>query len=315
MKTWLAVTLGFTCLVGLFIVPVIAASMREPLPAGDEMWTFIKERFYNHTIAKNSEKVQLRWDSIGALWETAHQKYQPFYIYVAFYSFVVISYFAAGVFWYFAEQRRWFPKYKLQRKINTNANYMLCLKNICLNWFGVILPLGLLSWPFAGFMGIRFDLPVPTAGAVIYHLAAFFFLEDFFQYWFHRALHIKAIYPYIHKIHHTFQTPFSFATDFAHPVETIILGMATYFPALMLQPHLFTFYCWIVLRQFDGVITHCGHHFPTPLDLLPFYGGTRFHDYHHQSWYYNYASRFTILDKMFGTYKDLPNEEEKSKLN
>lgn len=51
MKTWLAVTLGFTCLVGLFIVPVIAASMREPMPPRDEMWSFIKERFYNHTIA------------------------------------------------------------------------------------------------------------------------------------------------------------------------------------------------------------------------------------------------------------------------
>lgn len=40
---------------------------------------------------------------------------------------------------------------------------MLCLKNICLNWFGVILPLGLISWPFAGFMGIRFDTPIPNA--------------------------------------------------------------------------------------------------------------------------------------------------------
>jgi hypothetical protein len=51
MKTWLTVTLGFACLVGVFIVPVIATSMREPMPQGDEMWTFIKERFYNHTIA------------------------------------------------------------------------------------------------------------------------------------------------------------------------------------------------------------------------------------------------------------------------
>jgi sterol desaturase/sphingolipid hydroxylase (fatty acid hydroxylase superfamily) len=39
-------------------------------------------------------------------------------------------------------------------------------------------------------------------------------------------------------------------------------------------------------------------------DYLPFYGGIAFHSTHHAGFSCNYASRFTWLDKLFGTYSD-----------
>lgn len=37
-------------------------------------------------------------------------------------------------------------------------------------------------------------------------------------------------------------------------------------------------------------------------DLTPF-PGTEFHDYHHYAFNVNFASRLTVIDKVFGTYK------------
>jgi sterol desaturase/sphingolipid hydroxylase (fatty acid hydroxylase superfamily) len=301
----------FVLLLVLALFPSLNVARRfQPLPLHsiEELITFFKESYFNSTIAKNSADVQLRWDSMEAFWVSLHQKYQPFFIWVAFYVTVVVVYFIVGLFLIVVEQRGWLAKYKIQpTKLNTPENYWLCMKNILTNYFCVILPLGLVLFPFTAVLGIRYDDPFPSWSTVFFHLALFMFLEDFFQYWQHRFLHLPFIYQHIHKVHHQFNSPFGFSASYAHWAEVLFLGMAAFLPTFIVGPHLFTFYCWIQLRQFDAIITHCGFDLPfNPLHILPFYGGTRFHDYHHVSWYYNYASRFTILDKMFGTFKEPP---------
>ena len=46
--------------------------------------------------------------------------------------------------------------------------------------------------------------------------------NDFFFYWSHRAFHITAVYPYVHKKHHTYTGSIGIAAEFAHPAETLI---------------------------------------------------------------------------------------------
>jgi len=124
-------------------------------------------------------------------------------------------------------------------------------------------------------------------------------------------LHWPIFYQRVHKLHHTFSTPFGLAAAYAHPVEVVVLGIATFMGPLIVRPHFFTFYCWILFRQLEAVGTHCGYEIPNPLDMLPFYGGVVPHDYHHKSFIYNYGSRFTYLDKLFGTYKEPEKTVEK----
>lgn len=38
-----------------------------------------------------------------------------------------------------------------------------------------------------------------------------------------------------------------------------------------------------------------------PLNLIPFYAGSRHHDFHHMNFVGNYASTFTWWDRIFGT--------------
>lgn len=170
------------------------------------------------------------------------------------------------------------------------------------------------GFPYFYFIGIRYDDVFPTWFEVLYQNIIFLFGEDFFEYWGHRMLHVPFLYKWIHKEHHQFRTPFGLSASVAHPLETIILGAATFIPAIIVRPHLFTFFVWIELRQLDAVLTHCGYDFPNPCHLLSFYGGTKFHDYHHVSFNFNYASRFTIFDKLFGTYKDPPEAKGSLKI-
>jgi methylsterol monooxygenase len=130
--------------------------------------------------------------------------------------------------------------------------------------------------------------------------------EDTWHYWAHRALHDKRIYGRIHKLHHTFNIPFGLAAEYAHPIETIVLGVGFFISLPFVCDHLFVFWCWLAVRMLQTTDVHSGFYFPylNPLYLLPFYGGVRFHDFHHSYFNANYASTFTFWDWACGT--DIP---------
>lgn len=250
------------------------------------------------------------------LWTTLHQKYQPFYIFMIFYSFMTFSYIWSGAVFIVVEQMGWMDKYKIQQgKLNTYDNYLRCILNIMFNYVIVIIPMIITGWPVFNLLGLKHDGPWPTVFEFTWQMIFFFIGEDFFEYWGHRMLHIKPLYQRIHKIHHEFLAPFGLSASYAHWAEIIILGMATFAPPVIIRPHLFTFYFFIQARQLDAVLTHCGYNLPIVafLDYLPSYGGTKFHDYHHTSFFYNYASRFTWVDRLFGTYRDPEEWSKKDK--
>ncbi len=68
----------------------------------------------------------------------------------------------------------------------------------------------------------------------------------------------------------------------------------------------------MLFRQMDAVKTHSGWAWPGVdhvLHLIPSYGGAVFHDYHHRTFLFNYASRLQFLDVLFGTYKQVRAKE------
>ena len=70
-----------------------------------------------------------------------------------------------------------------------------------------------------------------------------------------------------------------------------------------------TCWAWFTIRQLEAVETHSGYDLPFPLcwtKLIPFYGGAKYHDYHHRiggECCGNYASIFTWCDWAYGTDK------------
>ncbi|KFO30871.1 C-4 methylsterol oxidase [Fukomys damarensis] len=121
-------------------------------------------------------------------------------------------------------------------------------------------------------------------------------IEDTWHYFLHRLLHHKRIYKYIHKIHHEFQAPFGMEAEYAHPLETLILGAGFFIGILLLCDHVVLLWAWVTLRLVTTIDVHSGYDIPiNPLNFIPFYSGSRHHDFHHMNFVGNYASTFTCI--------------------
>lgn len=144
----------------------------------------------------------------------------------------------------------------------------------------------------------------------------FFVFEDGFHYVVHRAMHWPPLYKAIHKVHHEYSAPFGIAAEYAHPLETSILGFGTIGGPLIYhavnkyilrtglqwQLHLFTMLFWIVCRLCQAIDCHSGYDFPWSLrHFIPFWAGADHHDYHHMAFVNNFASSFRWWDYLFGT--------------
>lgn len=104
-----------------------------------------------------------------------------------------------------------------------------------------------------------------------------------------------------------YEAPFGLAAEYAHPLETLILGMGTIGGPLLMgvltgNVHLVTVYLWIVCRLFQAIDSHSGYDFPLSLrHILPFWAGADHHDHHHQAFIGCYASSFRWWDYLCDT--------------
>jgi len=196
-----------------------------------------------------------------------------------------------------------FQKYKIQQnKENTWDLFKNCLKKLFISHFVVQWGMMVLFRPVMLSLGLVVSLPLPKWSEVIFVCVVSLILEDLYFYWVHRLLHHGVWYKYVHKVHHDHAAPFGIAAEYAHPVETLLLGVGSLIGPLLLTRHLFVLWAYLLVRLFQTVEAHSGYHFPwSPSNFIPFYGGPIFHDYHHETFSGNYASTFTYLDWIFGT--------------
>jgi len=235
-------------------------------------------------------------------------------IIVAFYTFMNFCYMVGALLFFVIDKLQLMKRYKIQQEKYPNAaDYKKAMLNLFQNYILVIYPLIYFTYPLLSMLNFQMGLPLPTLFTWVWQMFFCIIVEDVVHYWLHRALHIPFLYKSIHKVHHHFAAPFGLVAAYAHPAEVIILGIPTFMGPLILRTHYFIFFSFILYRQIDAVVTHSGYDFPHPFDLLPFYGGTVSHDFHHKSFLFNYSSRFIFMDKLCGTYKESPSVGDKSK--
>jgi len=206
-------------------------------------------------------------------------------------------------------------KYKIQpaKAGMTRDSLWKCYKLVLINQYVIELPLYCVVPLYLKWAGVPFNYDA-IAPWYTYLPKMFFCLmiEDTWHYFVHRLLHWKAIYGYVHKIHHTFHAPFGIVAEYAHPIETIVLGIGFFIPMLLLCDHLLFMFIWFLVRMVQTHEAHCGYELPfNPLYLIPFYGGAKAHDLHHKTFECNYSSTFTYWDRLFGTYVDPESAAEK----
>ena len=155
-----------------------------------------------------------------------------------------------------------------------------------------------------------YDDPLPGFGEWMVKFAIFFLVDDCWFYLYHRVVHtFPILYINIHKPHHIFTAPFPAVSFAVHPFELALQAFGATLAPLGLfygKTHPIVFWSFIVVRFLQGVEDHLGFELSwSPTHLLPsVFGGTKFHDLHHQKFNCNYASIFSFLDKAFGTSSD-----------
>jgi len=238
-------------------------------------------------------------------WQTLLTYTGDLYLIVVFYCFMNTFYFLGGAFFWFCDRYQLLHNYKIQvEKYPDTTEYIRCALNLFQNYILVIFPIIFITFPLFRMLGFKTSLPFPDIQTFTLHFIFQVIVEDVAHYCLHRLLHTPWLYKNIHKVHHQFSTPFGLAAAYAHPAEVLILGFCTFLGALIIGPHMFTFLSWVLYRQLDAVGTHCGYDLPNIMNLVPFYGGTASHDYHHKSFIFNYSSRFTFMDHLCGTHKE-----------
>lgn len=220
-----------------------------------------------------------------------------------------LLYFGRSIFpWMIIDCIPYFRKYKIQsQKLPSAKEQWQCAKLVLLSHFTVQLPQIWLFHPMANYSGLSTSVPFPSLMTIAYQVAIFFFMEDTWHYWAHRALHWGPLYKNIHKMHHHFSAPFGLAAEYASPIEVMVLGFGSIGPPIIWcgitgELHILTMYIWIALRLFQAIDAHSGYEFPWSLHhFLPFWAGAEHHDVHHERFIGNYASSFRWWDYLLDT--------------
>ena len=143
---------------------------------------------------------------------------------------------------------------------------------------------------------------------------------DLFHYISHRILHSKHFYKYCHKKHHKFSHPSIITTFYQDPLDIFMSNSIPTIVTLVCLPNIsyFQFHLISIYKSFIEISGHCGKWsnptgcfpqlmwFPKMLHIELY---TEDHDRHHTENNCNYAKRFSLWDKAFGTY--IPSNFEK----
>jgi sterol desaturase/sphingolipid hydroxylase (fatty acid hydroxylase superfamily) len=162
---------------------------------------------------------------------------------------------------------------------------------------------------------------------IIMFIPISFFYEiifDLFHYLTHRLEHIYPfLYKHFHKVHHFHSYPTTELTYYHHPIDLVLSNTIPQYITLCIVPQIspLMYNFIIVYKIFIELSGHSGKNinsscFPQFVwvpKLLGIEMYTEDHDAHHKLNNCNYAKRFILWDKLFGTYKKTYTSEKFTK--
>jgi lathosterol oxidase len=117
------------------------------------------------------------------------------------------------------------------------------------------------------------------------------------------------LYKVMHSVHHQYgQVEHSvFSLFYVHPVEMALSNVCFFCGILVFPTDLFSIFIFGSISSAFVGAGHSGLLLPAWLDRVL---DPSFHQLHHSHYRCNYSEHFTIVDRLFGTYRELSKEEK-----
>ena len=235
---------------------------------------------------------------------------------------IFCCFYVHGWFFVFADWYGFLGAYSIRSGIHqvaTNEKQWAAIKEATIDLFFVKPVLFYFIYPVVAGRFIFFDLTVPSFRVALVQWLVMKIVFSTSLYIFHRAMHHKSVYQYVHKKHHTYHDTVGFAAQFAHPVEGFVSGLHVVFGILLVRPHFVVFLAFLATTMIEIVDSHCGYDVPWawlfPWSDRYYWGsGARAHDYHHSHNLGTYGGGLLgVWDRWLGTDADFRKFEEKRK--
>lgn len=133
----------------------------------------------------------------------------------------------------------------------------------------------------------------------------FIVIHDAYFYWTHRIMHWKAIYPYVHRIHHLSTNPTPWAAFSFHPIEALVQAAILPLVAFLVPVHPLAILAWILYQTGMNVMGHLGFEFfPSGFvsgRLTRWHNTSTHHNMHHKYINCNYGLYYNLWDRLMNT--------------
>ena len=141
-----------------------------------------------------------------------------------------------------------------------------------------------------------------TASFLVWALVSLILFDAWF-YWFHRLIHHPRLYIRIHRWHHRSSTPTVWANNSDTFLDNLFCQSYWFFAPILLPAPTIVLVLHKLYDQITGMLGHVGYEYapgrfsakPSPMI------GTLFHDQHHSAFHYNFATHFSVWDRLMGT--------------
>ncbi|MFM2138336.1 MAG: hypothetical protein RJA57_643, partial [Bacteroidota bacterium] len=125
--------------------------------------------------------------------------------------------------------------------------------------------------------------------------------QETYYYWFHRWMHIPAVFRVVHKWHHDSRIASPWTAFSFHPIEGMIQAAFLPLLVLLLPLHLYVLLLLLVVMSVTSVINHLDIEiYPAWFSRSFFFRtliGATHHALHHKQYKYNFGLYFTWWDK------------------
>eukprot|EP00756_Hemistasia_phaeocysticola_P024898 Hpha_TRINITY_DN15976_c2_g6::TRINITY_DN15976_c2_g6_i1::g.73995::m.73995 len=122
--------------------------------------------------------------------------------------------------------------------------------------------------------------------------------RDVHFYFAHRFIHIRAVYKYVHSLHHRNADPEPFSGMTMHPIEHIYYFSNAFTPTLFLNDLSPFVFLWLFIHL--TIAPAAGHS-----GWEDHFQADQYHYTHHRKFECNYGSPFTgFIDQYFGTFRE-----------